>query len=361
VIEVIPMTFANPVFVYALLLLPAVGLFLVWAKRRRDRDLARLGDPALVQRLSEGVNWQGRRWKDVLRLAVLAALLVALARPLWGTVTETVEQEGVEVMVALDVSRSMLAQDIKPDRLSRAKMEVADLMTRLNGDEIGLVLFSGASFIQFPLTSDYATARTFLDAARPEVISRPGTALGDAMRTAMAGFDANRASQKVMVLITDGEDHEGDAIAVAETAAEQGILVYTIGFGSAAGEPIPEYDSRGQITGYQKDGNGEVVLSRLDAAMLQRIAEAGGGRYFQAAVDGSELDALLAEIDALQQAELTSLVEVRGIERFQIFLLVAVMAMVAIELIPDRIPRRIGCRIAEKRAALGKGLSTAGR
>ncbi|MGD8596193.1 MAG: VWA domain-containing protein [Anaerolineae bacterium] len=175
------MTFANPVFVYALLLLPAVGLFLVWAKRRRDRDLARLGDPALVQRLSEGVNWQGRRWKDVLRLAVLAALLVALARPLWGTVTETVEQEGVEVMVALDVSRSMLAQDIKPDRLSRAKMEVADLMTRLNGDEIGLVLFSGASFIQFPLTSDYATARTFLDAARPEVISRPGTALGDAM------------------------------------------------------------------------------------------------------------------------------------------------------------------------------------
>ena len=355
------MTFAHPVFLYGLFLLPLAALFLVWAKRRRARDLARLGDPVLVQRLSDSVNWRGRRWKDLLWLGVLAALLVSLARPLWGTVTETVEQEGVEVMVALDVSRSMLAQDIKPDRLSRAKMEVADLMARLDGDEIGLVLFSGASFVQFPLTSDYATARTFLDAARPEVISRPGTALADALRTAMSGFDANRASQKVIVLITDGEDHEGDAGAMAELAAEQGIQVYTIGFGSPEGEPIPEYDGLGQVTGYKRDANGEVILSRLDAAMLQQIAEITGGRYFQASADGSELDALLNEIDAMQQAELASLIEVRGIERFQMFLLVAVVAMVIIELIPDRVPRRLGRKIAETRSALRGRLSTAGQ
>ena len=233
------MTFVNPIFLYGLLLLPLATLFLWWAQRRRQRDLARLGNPVLVQRLSSTVNQRGRRWKDALWLVVLAALLVALARPQWGSVTETVEQEGIEVMVALDISKSMLAQDVKPDRLSRAKMEIADLMERLGGDEIGLVLFSGASFVQFPLTSDYATARTFLDNARPEVISRPGTAIGDAIQTAMRGFDMNRPSQKVIVLITDGEDHEGDALAMARTAAEQGIRIYTIGFGSPEGEPKP--------------------------------------------------------------------------------------------------------------------------
>jgi Ca-activated chloride channel family protein len=340
------MTFVNPVFLYGLILIPLAGLFLLWARRRRYADLARLGNPTLVQRLSSTVNWRGRRWRDVLWLVVLALVLVALARPQWGTVTEMVEQEGIEVMVALDVSESMLAQDVKPDRLSRAKMEIADLMTRLGGDEIGLVLFSGASFIQFPLTSDYATARTFLDNARPEVISRPGTAIGDAVRTAMSGFDMARTSQKVIVLITDGEDHGGDAVAMAEMAAEQGIMLYTIGFGSPQGEPIPEYDARGEVVGYKKDQQGEVVLSKLDEATLQEIAQVGGGQYFRATADGSELGALLAEIDTLQTAELASLLEVRGIERFQAFLLAAVVLMIVIEFIPDRVRHR-----TEKRRA----------
>jgi len=346
------MTFAQPIFLYGLLLLPAAGLFLWWARRRRQVDLARLGNPALVQRLSSTVNWRGRRWRDTLWLAVLGLLLVALARPQWGTVTREVEQEGIEVMVALDVSKSMLAQDLKPDRLSRAKMEIANLMERLDGDEIGLVLFSGASFVQFPLTSDYATARTFLDNARPAVIPRPGTAIGDAIRTAMAGFDANRASQKVIVLITDGEDHEGDALAMAEAAAEQGILIYAIGFGSPEGEPIPEYDEQGQVVGYKVDAGGEVVLSRLDEATLQQIAEAGRGRYFRAQPDGGELAALVDELDALQQAELVSLLDVQGIERFQPLLLVTIALLVAGELIPDRVPSRTRRAVAEKRAAM---------
>jgi Ca-activated chloride channel family protein len=350
------MTFVNPFFLYSLILVPLLGLFLWWAGRRRAADLARLGNAALVQRLSSSVNWRGRRWRDALWLAVLALLLLALARPTWGSESHLVEQEGIQVMVALDVSQSMLAQDIKPDRLSRAKMEIADLMGRLGGDEIGLVLFSGASFIQFPLTSDYATALTFLDNARPEVISRPGTAIGDAIRTAMSGFDSNRASQKVIVLITDGENHEGDALAVARTAAEQGILIYTIGFGSAQGEPIPEYDTRGDIVGYKEDQQGNVVLSRLDEAGLQQIAEVGGGRYLPASADGSELAALVEELDALQAAELASLIEVRGIERFQIFLLAALVLMVVVELIPDR----IRLKAARKRAAMHERWSSAG-
>jgi Ca-activated chloride channel family protein len=338
------MTFAKPVFLYALILIPLAGLFLWWARRRREADLARLGNPALVHRLSSTVNRRGRRWKDALWLVVLTLLIVALARPMWGSVTEMVEQEGIQVMVALDVSKSMLAQDIKPDRLSRAKMEIADLMGRLGGDEIGLVLFSGASFVQFPLTSDYGTALTFLDNARPEVISRPGTAIGDAIRTALTGFDMNRSSQKVIVLITDGEDHQGDALAMAEMVAEQGIMIYTIG--SPEGEPIPEYNDLGEVIGYKRDQNGEVVLSRLDEATLQQIAEAGGGQFFRATAGGSELAALIEELSMLQKAELSAMMEIRGIERFQIFLLIALAVMVIIETIPDRIVQKVAARRA---------------
>jgi Ca-activated chloride channel family protein len=348
------MTFANPIFLYSLIvLLPALLLFFIWANRRREVALARLGNPALVQRLSATVNWPGRRWRNILWFVTLIMLAVALARPQWGVETHEVKQQGIEVMVALDVSKSMLAQDIKPDRLSRAKLEIAALMNRLGGDEIGLVLFSGASFIQFPLTSDYATARSFLDSARPEVISKPGTAIGEAIRTAMAGFDHNRPSQKVIVLITDGEDHAEDTLAVAREAADQGILLYTIGFGSPQGEPIPEYNAAGEVAGFKRDQQGEVVLSKLDEATLQQIAETGHGQYFRAAADGSELDTLVSALNTLQKAEIATQLESWGIERFQSFLLLALLALVVSEFIPDRLRRKA----AQKRAVMN-GQST---
>lgn len=352
------MTFANPLFLYLLLiLLPMMALFMLWTGRNHKAALIRLGNPVLVRRLSSSVNWRGRRWHMALWFVALTMLLVSLARPQWGAETREVEQEGIEVMVALDVSNSMLAQDIKPDRLSRAKLEIADLMDRLGGDEIGLVLFSGASFIQFPLTSDYATARTFLDNARPEVISKQGTNIGDAIRTAMSGFDLNRSSQKVIVLITDGENLAGDAPAMAQHAADQGIMIYTIGFGSAEGEPVPEYNALGEVMGYKRDKNGEVVISKLDEATLQQLARIGGGKYFQATVDGSELSALVAELNALQKGELASRVETWSIERFQSFLWVALITLVVMEFIPDRMRQKA----AQKRAAMGRRhLSAAG-
>ena len=348
------MTFAKPVFLYGLILLPLMGLFVLWAVRRRDAALARLGNPGLVRRLSGSVNWRGRRWRTILWFVALTMMVISLARPQWGSQVQEVEQQGIEVMVALDVSNSMLAQDVKPDRLSRAKLEIADLMARLGGDEIGLVLFSGASFIQFPLTSDYATARTFLDNARPEVISRPGTNMGAAIRTAVSGFDYNRASQKVIVLITDGEDHDADSLSVAQQAADQGIMLYTIGFGSPQGEPIPEYNAQGEVTGYKRDQQGEVVLSRLDEATLRQIAEIGNGKYYRATADGGELGALVSELNTLQKGELSTQVETWGIERFQGFLAVALIALVGMELIPDRLRRRV----AKRRAAVnGQSLS----
>ena len=317
--------------------MPFVILFLYWAERSRQAALSQLGDASLIQRLTQSVNLNGRKWRTRFWLLALVLLIIALARPQWGNQVQVVEQEGIQVMVALDVSKSMLAQDIKPDRLTRAKLEISDLMDKLDGDEIGLVLFSGASFIEFPLTSDYDTARTFLDSASPAAISRPGTEIGDAIRTALSGFDSERNSQKVIVIVTDGENHQADAVAEAQKAADQGVMVYTIGFGSPDGEPIPELAPDGSVIGYMMDENGETVLTRLDETTLQEIAQVGSGRYFRAGADGSELVALTSELDTLQAAQLESRFETTKIERFQIFLLGAVLALILAELIPTRV------------------------
>lgn len=330
------MVFAYPQLLTALILVPMAAIFLVWAAKRQRRDLGRLGDTALIRRLSANINWRGRRWQKALSLLALSLFIFALARPQWGREVREIKQEGLQVMIALDVSQSMLAEDIKPSRLERAKLEIADLTARLDGDQIGLVLFSGASFVQVPLTSDYQTALNYLDSAGPNSISRPGTVIGDAIRTASKGFDPELASQKVLIVMTDGEDRETDPVAAAEEAAGEDILIYTIGFGTPEGEPVPLLAPDGTITGYKTDQNGDVVLSKLDESTLQSVAQTGKGRYYRATADGSELDALLAEIDNLQRAQLQSRFETRYIERFQIFLALGLAALVAAELIPER-------------------------
>ena len=335
------MIFENPQYLIGLLLVPLAGLFLWWVNKNRQRTLSKMGENTLLNRLTSSINWRGRRWRNVLLLLALAFFIIALARPQWGTVVREIDQEGLQVMVALDVSESMLAQDIKPTRLDRAKLEIADLMDQLGGDEVGLVLFSGASFIQVPLTTDYYTALTYLDSANPGVISRPGTVIGDAIRTAMFGFDPDLASQKVLIIMTDGEDHETDPIAAAQEVAGEGVLIYTIGFGTPDGEPIPVMDENGQVVDYKRDQSGEIVLSKLDETTLQSIAQTGNGKYYRAGADGSELQKLLSEIDGLQKAQLQSRVEVSHIERYQIFLALALLFLVIAELIPDRLVRRV--------------------
>ncbi|MEA3336525.1 MAG: VWA domain-containing protein [Chloroflexota bacterium] len=348
------MTFAHPQFLIALLLVPLAGLFLAWASGRRKQALAALGNPSLIERLSSNVNWRGRRWRTALWLIALTLLIVSIARPQWGAEVREVKQEGLQVIVALDVSQSMLAEDVKPNRLDRAKQEIADLTERLEGDEIGLVLFSGASFLQVPLTSDYNTALNYLDSAGPKLISRPGTVIGDAIRTAMRAFDDKLDSQKVLVVMTDGEDVETDPIVAAQEATDANILIYTIGFGTPEGEPVPETDRNGRVIGYRTDAQGNVALSSLDESTLQAVASTGNGKYYRATASGQELDALLAEIDGLQHAQLESRLETRYIERYQIFLALALLALVAGELIPDR-------RRDKSRAAMtGHATSTTG-
>lgn len=335
------MSFAQPEYLTAIIIvLPLLGLFLAWAARQRQAALRRLGNPTLIERLGAQVNRPGRRWQAALWLAAVTLVLVALARPQWGAETQEVERQGVQVMVALDVSSSMLAEDIKPSRLERAKLEIADLMRRLGGDEVGLVLFSGASFIQFPLTSDYATAQSFLDDARPSVISKPGTDIGDAVRTALRGFDEHSNSQRVILLITDGEGHDPNSLDVVRQAAEDGVIFYTIGFGAPEGVPVPQLDTAGNLIGYKRDAAGETVLTRLDEKTLQEIATIGGGQYFRATASGAELDGLLAGLDQLQKGEIGTQLETRQIERFQIPLALALIALVASYLIPDRLGSR---------------------
>jgi len=330
------MTFASPTYLYGLLLVPLAIVFLLWAERQRRRAIARVGEPNLIARLSESVNTRGRRIKLIMWVSALALLLMALARPQWGEVKQSVAQKGVQVMVALDVSKSMLAQDLKPDRLTRAKMEIDQLMNHLNGDEVGLTVFSGASFVLFPLTSDYNTARSFLESAKPSIISRPGTAIGEAMRTAMRGFDDARNSQKVIVVMTDGEDNQADVTAATQEAAKAGVMVYTIGFGSSSGDVIPEYDEAGNQVGVKKDKSGQTVVSTLNEQALRDISAATGAEYYPATADGSELDALAAQLNGLQKGDIQRSDAVQRSEQFQWFLAPALLLLLAAEFIPDR-------------------------
>ena len=330
------MNFGAPQFLYALATLPALMVFVRWALARRAASVQRIGDQVLVERLSEAASRKMRIFRLVLWFVGVALIIVALSRPQWGSDIEIVEQRGVQVMVALDISRSMLAQDVKPTRLGRAKLEISDLISRLDGDEVGIVLFSGASFIQFPLTSDYATARTYLNHASPDSITRQGTVIAEAIETATAGFSHQRAGQKIIVIMTDGENHEGDPITAAQQAAEEGVVIYTVGFGSPDGEPLPEYDEQGNITGYRRDTQGGVITSKLDEGALQQIAEKGGGRYFRAAESGA-IAGLVDQIQSFQDQSLQSEFNQRKVERFQLFLLVGLLSLALAEALTDRL------------------------
>ena len=330
------MTFESPHFLFALAALPALMMFARWVHARRAVAVSRIGDPILVERLSTGASRRVRLARLSLWFVGVALIIVALSRPQWGSEIEIVEQRGVQLMVVLDVSRSMLSQDVKPTRLDRAKLEISDLISRLRGDTVGIVLFSGASFIQFPLTADYATARTYLNSASPKAITRQGTVIGEAIETAMGGFNDKRVSQKVIIIMTDGENHEGDPIEAAQRAAEEGAVIYTVGFGSPEGVPVAVHDEQGDVIGYRQDAEGRPIVSRLDEGALQRIAEAGMGLYFRADGPGA-MDGLLHEVGSFQDESFQSELSEKRVEQFQIFLLAGALSLFLAGVLTDRL------------------------
>ena len=332
------MTFGSPQFLVLLAAVPIAAGLVAWAYFARQRSISRFGDPALVRRLIGTANTPGRLAKSILTIAALALVVLAAARPQWGETEQIVERHGVQLMVALDISRSMLAEDIRPNRLERAKLEASDLLERLHGDEVGLVLFSGAAFIQFPLTFDYATARTFLYRADTDMIARQGTVLDEAIGVSMVGLDNDRLGHKAIVIISDGEDdrQESDYARAANRAADAGLTVYTIGVGTTDGEPIPVKDSWGNVVGYQEDGDGNMVLSRINEDVLKSVAEAGGGSYVQAGGSTSAAAVIAEELDTLEKTVVESEITNARVERFQWFAIGAIALLVVSQLIPSR-------------------------
>lgn len=305
------MHFGDPFQFLWLLAIPALVAFWVVAQRWRRAAMARFGNLELVDKLARSVSLRRRALRFVFFCGAFVCLTVALSRPQWGTKMEMVFRRGVDIVVALDTSTSMLAQDMAPNRLAKAKSEIASLVNRLRGDRIGIVAFAGVAFLQCPLTLDYGAAKLFLDLVDEKLVPRPGTNLAAAIRTGIRAFEAEEFKHKVLVLITDGEQHEGDPLAAAEEAKKAGVRIYCLGIGKTEGEPIPDPSG-----GYKKDASGKVVMTRLDVETLQRIAATTGGKFHHATKSEIELDRVYEEIRKMESKELFSQKFARYEERF---------------------------------------------
>ena len=328
--------FVSTEMLYGLLLIPALGLFLWRTRQARRRALAQFGDLVLVQKLSATLNRRARATKSVLGVVSIAFLVLALARPQFGTRVETVRSQGQDVMVVLDVSRSMLAEDVAPNRLERARLEVMRILRRLDGDRIGLVAFAGNAFVQSPLTVDYGAAALFLNAMNTDLIPVQGTNLGEALTVALDAFEEGTRGNRVLIVVTDGEDHEGEIEEALERALDEGVQIHTVGIGSLAGVPIPDFTASGERLGFIRDEEGSVVTTRLDQSTLERVADATGGRYFPALGSGANLDPLIEEITGGEGRELETREITQFDEQFQIFLGFALVLLLAEGLIPER-------------------------
>ena len=333
--------FGEPHALLLLLLLPLLAVFLVLVRVRRRKLLARFGREDLVARLVKAPG--AGRWALSVALILVAAsfLVLTLARPRWGRKVEEVRRQGVDVMVAVDVSASMLAEDVKPSRLARAREEAATLIDSLEGDRAGLVAFAGDSYVACPLTLDYAAAKIFLDVLDPSLISVPGTALASAIRKATAAFNTRERRYKVLVLITDGEDHEPDAVAAAREAAREGVVIYTLGVGSGGGSPIPIREGGGGVSGYKQDRAGKIVTSRLDPLKLAEVAEAASGKFLPATAEGREIREILDRIARMERRQVGSRITITYEERYQLPLAVALIALILDAAVGGRLfPRR---------------------
>jgi Ca-activated chloride channel family protein len=310
---------AHTEYLYLLALIPLLGAGYWLLARARENALSRFGHLDILTRLSEAASRSKRPVKFILLVAALAFLIVGLTNPQIGSRMEEVKQEGVDIFVALDVSLSMRAEDIKPSRLEKAKFEIGNLIDRLAGDRLGLIVFAGDAFTQFPLTTDYSAAHVFLDVVDVDAVPTPGTSLSSAIERAIESFDVKDPTTKVLVIITDGEETEGDAFAAAEEAGKKGARIYTIGMGSPSGAPIPIYSGAGQQVDFKRDKSGNVVVTKLDEPSLEKIAAAGNGTYYRATNSQDELDEIYKNINALQKREVGTKQFTDFEDRFQFF------------------------------------------
>ena len=339
--------FAYPFFLWGLVVLPIFGLLFAARMSWKRKAIKRFGDPALMEILMPDRSQGKIRSKFFLLAAAWIFLIVGLANPQIGSKYEEVKRQGVDLIIALDVSNSMLAEDIRPNRLERAKQAITKLLDKLHDDRIGIVIFAGDAYLQLPFTNDYAAARLFLSTVTNESVQTQGTAIGAAIQMGMKSLPRGGVRNKAIIVISDGENHEDDAVSEAKAAKEAGVIVHTLGIGSPDGAPIPEMRD-GQAIGFKVDDGGQTVISRMNPTMLQEIAQAGGGRFVQATGSDIGLEELFSQINSMQKSDFGTKAFTDYEDRFQYFLLAA-LALLLIELV-----------VTERRSALSKKVNLFG-
>lgn len=327
--------FAHSELLYLLILIPVMVLLYVLAYTRKRKSLNDFGNPEVIGPLMPDASFARLHLKFILILLGVIALIFVIAGPQYGSKLQLEKRKGIEVIIALDVSNSMLARDIKPSRLERAKQAISRMIDQLEDDKLGLIVFAGDAYTQIPITSDFVSAKMFLSNVSTEMLSRQGTAIGACIDLAMHSFSPQSEASKVLVIISDGENHEGNAIEKAQEAAEKGIKIYTIGMGLPKGAPIPASDHPYQQD-FRKDRQGSIIITRLDAKMLSQIANAGNGKYIQASTSNVGLNSLFGELKKLDKEEIEQKVYSEYEEQFQYIAAIVLLILILEFLIMDK-------------------------
>jgi len=317
--------FGNSEYLWGLLIIPLFALFYVWSRIQRKQALTKFGNYEMMRHLMPFASRFRPAFKFAVLMAALALFIMGAARPQFGAKLKKVKRQGIELIIALDVSNSMKAEDIKPNRLDRAKLAISRLVDKLQDDKIGLIVFAGDAYIQLPITSDFNSAKLFLSSINTQMVPKQGTAIGAAITMASRSFTPDSKANKAIIVITDGENHEDDAVSAAKAAVENGIVVHTVGMGLPQGSPIPVL--RNGQTEYLKDNEGKVVITKLDETMLQEIATAGNGVYVRANNAQVGLTTLFDEINKLDKTEMETLVYSEYNEQFQYFFAIGLLLL----------------------------------
>lgn len=321
------MKFGNLQAAHFFWLLSAMILFFIWSFKKKRSDMERFAQGNLIAKLTPSLKIRKYRLKAILILLSISITIFSLMRPQWGFEWKKVTRSGLDILIAIDTSKSMLAEDVKPARLERSKLAVRDMIKKLHGDRIGLVAFSGNAFLQCPLTVDYSGFALALDDLDVNTIPRGGTSIGNAIRVAIESYGKGRKKYKVLIIITDGEDHEGNVLEWAQKAKKRGIKIFTIGIGTKEGELIPIRDEKGGIT-FLKDRSGNVVKTRLDENTLQKIALTTDGSYVKATNADFGLDLIYEKkISKMEKRKIKDRMVKKFHERYQIPLMIALVLL----------------------------------
>lgn len=324
--------FEEPAYLYLLLILPLLVVFYLYSNYRRRKAIRVFGDPELMMQLMPDVSKYRPDVKFWLLAAAIGLFALLLARPQFGSKLETVKRQGVEVMIALDISNSMLAQDVQPSRLEKAKRLVAQLVDKMQNDKVGMIVFAGDAFTQLPITSDYISAKMFLESIDPSLISKQGTAIAAAINLATKSFTPQEGVGRAVIVITDGENHEGGVEEAAKAAVEKGIQVNVLGVGMPDGAPIPVPGTND----YRRDREGNVIVTRLNEAMCQDIAKVGNGIYVRVDNTNNAQKAINQEINKMSKAEVETQVYTEFNEQFQAVAWIILLLLLAEMLILER-------------------------